>query len=163
MRPCWLWLLSLLASCKDVSSYSTQPGENYCGGIVQGAFVRAGFGPGVSMRLRLDADALDRAPGEISTSDKLLDATPLRAIPQLSHDPLLTLQFGEGRRRNLLYAAAPTSGSSLLVVISLMENGDAEARLLRGAPPPEGTLQPGAEEPLFGVFPLKRQKGDCGF
>jgi hypothetical protein len=97
--------------------------------------------------------------------------TPLRPIPQLLHDPLLTLTFGEGREKNLLFAAVPVEpdrGPAVTAVISLMHSGDAEVRILRGAgdgtePPPSadgGTSLDGP--PLFGVFsPLRRKKSTC--
>lgn len=158
-----LALLGTLAACKDVTSYSTAPGESYCGSIIQGPFVRAGLGPAVQMRLTFHAETLDTDPGTLSTSDGLLREAPLRPIPQLFHDPLSTLQFGEGRRRNLIYAIAPTSpGAPLFVVLSLLENGDTEVRLMRAAPAPDGQ-QTSTEGALFGVFPLQRRQDACGF
>ncbi|MDW8250885.1 MAG: hypothetical protein RMJ98_16445 [Myxococcales bacterium] len=150
----------LLASCKDISSYSTAPDESYCGSVVQGPFVRAGLSPSVQMRLTFDAEALDRSPGKVSTSDGLLKEAPLQVVPQIFHDPLSTLEFGEGRRRNLIYSALPANGGSAVVVIlSLMESGDAEVRLLRAAPAEQGG---GGDEAIFGVFPLKKRRGTCG-
>jgi hypothetical protein len=90
---------------------------------------------------------------------------PLRPIPQLAHDSLSTLNFGEGRVRNLLLAAQPTQGAPAYVIVSLLENESVEVRVLRGAPPTDTEAVPknffGSE--LFGVFPLVRQKGSCGF
>ena len=56
----------------------------------------------------LDVDHLQDAPGAISTSNKLFDRTALRPIPQIWHDPLSTLSFGDGRIKNSVYAAAPS-------------------------------------------------------
>jgi hypothetical protein len=98
-------------------------------------------------------------------------ATPLRSIPELSHDPLLLFTFGDGREKNFIFAAdpvAPERGPSVTAVISLMHSGDTEVRLLRGAPggvgdPPPPDAGPTADgAPLFGVFgPLRRQEGTC--
>ncbi|RYE93397.1 MAG: hypothetical protein EOO75_04465 [Myxococcales bacterium] len=149
--------LALPGGCKDVSDYSTAPDESYCGSVVQGPFVRSGLDPSVQMRLRLDADALATAPGVITTSDGLLADAALQVVPQVFNDPLSTMQFGEGRRRNLVYTALPQDGTAaVLVVLSLMESGDVEARLLRG---PAASSAPPA---IFGVFPLQRRKGACG-
>lgn len=149
--------LAALAGCKDVSDYSTAADESYCGSVIQGPFVRSGLDPSVQMRLRLDADALATAPGVITTSDGLLVDAPLLVVPQVFNDPLSTLQFGEGRRRNLLYTALPGDGTpALMVVLSLMASGDVEARLLRGP------AAPGGAPAVFGVFPLQRRKGACG-
>jgi hypothetical protein len=153
-----------LPACKDTTRFTTAPGESYCGSIVQGPFVRAGFKPDVQLRMSFDADALASAPGALTTSDGLLTEAPLRAIPQLFHDPLSQLEFGEGRQRNLLYVVDPSDparGSSVTTVVSLMDNGDVELRLVRGAPSPEGAT-PSAENPqLFGVFHLHRAQGAC--
>jgi len=149
-----------LASCKDVASYSTGPDESYCGSVIQGPFVRKGLGPAVQMRLKFNAEALDSTPGILTTSDGLLIDAALRPIPQLFNDPLSTLQFGEGRRRNLIYVVSPARpGPPLLVVLSLMESGGAEVRLLRGDPASDGSTTDAA---IFGVFPLQRSKGVCG-
>lgn len=161
-RPLAWAALALLTSCKDVTSYSNAPDENYCGSVIQGPFVRAGLSPSVQMRLHLDADSLASAPGTLSTSDGLLQNAPMLAIPQLFHDPLSTLEFGEGRRRNLFYVVSPTRpGSPVSVVISLMESGDVEVRLLRGAQSLDAQAPPG-DSAIFGVFPLQRRKGNCG-
>lgn len=157
-----------LAACADVTRFSTKPGEAYCGSVIAGPFVRAGFGPGVRMRMSFDADRMSTSPGALSTDDGLLTDAPLRPIPQLSHDPLSTLQFGERRDKNLLYIVTPTrpsSGPSLLAVVSLLHDGEAEVRLLRGAPPLVGTtaISDAEGESVFGVFPLQRESGTCGF
>jgi hypothetical protein len=158
LRACGLAAL-LLAGCKDVTSYSTAPDESYCGSVIQGPFVRSGLSPSVQMRLTFDADALDRAPGRVSTSDGLLQDTPLRVVPEVFHDPISTLNFGEGRRRNLIYAVTPKEqGPAVVVILSLLENGEVEARLFRAPTGPEGTR----EGAIFGVFPLQKRKGTCG-
>jgi len=154
-----------LQGCKDISRFGTGPGESYCGQIVPGGFVRQGFAPGVRLRLHLDTDRLQEGPGDLSTDDGLFEDTPLRPIPQLAHDSLSTLNFGEGRVRNLLFAAQPTAGAASYVIISLLENESVEVRVLRGAPPLEGEAPTPTEHghELFGVFPLVRQEGTCGF
>jgi hypothetical protein len=154
-----------LAGCNDVSRFSTAADESYCGSIVTGPFVRQGFGPGIRMRLNFDADRLSEKPGEVSTDDGLLDHAMLRPIPQLANDPLSSLQFGEGRVRNLLLGVSPSQGPSAFAIVSLMENGNIEMRVMRGAPLPSGVTAYPVESgtQLFGVFPLARQKGQCGF
>jgi hypothetical protein len=175
MRPAcrpWLALACSLpfvsAACRDVASFSTGPSEHFCGSVIQGPFVREGFGPATQMRLRLDANALQSAPGSLTTSDGLFRDAPLKVVPQIFHDPLSTLQFGEGRQRNLLYVVEPSSpslGPAVTLFLSLMESGSVEVRLLRGAPlsasPAPSASVPAP--PIFGVFPLERREGDCGF
>ena len=103
------------------------------------------------------------SPGALTSSDGLFQDAKLRAIPQLFHDPLSQLEFGEGRQRNLLYVVDPsdasTGGTAVTAVISLMESGDVELRLMRGAPRAEGTTA--NETQLFGVFHLHRVPGTC--
>jgi len=170
MRVRWLAvtialsLVSALASgCRDVSRFSTA-GGSFQGPIVQGSFVRAGLASDVRMCITLDADNLQDAPGFVSTSDGLFAQTPLRPIPQVWHDPLSTLSFGEGRVSNLIYAAAPASGAAdVMVVVSLMQSTGVEVRLLRGAPgsPEPSEADGGPNQPLFGVFALTKVQDPC--
>ena len=158
-----LVFLPLGFGCKDISRFSTAPGESYCGAIVPASFVLRGFGDKRRMRMTFDADHLADAPGTLSTDDQLLTNTPMRPVPELFHDAFSTFNFGEGRDKNLLFAIDPTDpaqGPTITVVVSLMHGGDAEVRLMRGAPPlPDATA---SAPPLFGVFaPMTRQPGAC--
>ncbi len=125
--------------CRDLSSFTTG-GDRFEGAVVQGDFVRAGVGPLTRLCLTIDADHLQDQPGAISTDDGRFHQAALRSIPQIWHDPLSTLSFGEGRLKNLVYAAGASSpfgdglGDDVFVVVSLMQSGDVELRLLRGAP-----------------------------
>jgi len=167
----YVGLVALLAlgqgACHDLSSFSTN-GGSYLGPVVPADFVRSGIGTNVNLCLTFDVDHLQDTPGTLSTSDGLFDATPLRSIPQLWQDPLSTLQFGEGRTKNLIYVATSRtdggSGADVMVVISLMESGSVEVRLLQGAPnfAPDGGAASGAQN-LFAVFSLTRQSSPCAF
>src|SRR5512143_3191782 len=128
-------LACALVACRDVSRY-TSHGDGFEGPVVSGGFVRTGIADGTRMCLMFDTDHLQDGPGTITTSDGRFTATPLRPIPQLWHDPLSTLSFGEGRVQNLIYAATPGDGAveDVFVVVSLMKSGGIEVRLLRGAP-----------------------------
>jgi hypothetical protein len=167
---------SLGIGCKDISSFTTAAGESYCGAVaVDADFVRLGLAAGMKMRLTFDADHLSDAPGALSTQDpaavdQLFTDVPLRPIPQLFHDALSTLQFGEGRDKNLIYMVEPnvvSQGPSVTAVVSLMHSGEVEVRLMRGAPAiGQGGDAPRPEDgtPLFGVFgPLHREAGQCSF
>ncbi len=160
-----------LASCADSTRWSNEPGESWCGSVTSATFVRAGMKEGTKLRLELDADSLQSAPGRLWTSPFLtaerLAGARLRPIPQLLHDPLSTLSFGEGRAKNAiaiadLPATATAPATQVLVVISLLQSGEVEVRLIRGASPGSAT-DPATDPPqLFGVFRLTREKGDCG-
>jgi len=148
----------MLASCKDVSSFNTND-DHYEGAVVSSPFVRAGVDEGTRLCLTLDTDHLEDVPGAVTTSDHRFMATPLRPIPQAFHDPISTLDFGEGRTRNLMYVASEASGD-VMVVVSLMQGGNVEARLIRGAP--NGSIAAGSTpQNVFGVFELTRTKGAC--
>ncbi len=162
--------LPVIAGCRDPSRFSTR-GNHFEGDVVKGNFVRAGVDPEARMCLTVDTDHLQDAPGFITTSDGRFQQAQLRPIPQIWHDPLSTLSFGEGREQNLVYAASPLPGDAgeaeaqdVLVVVSLMQAEHVEVRLLRGAPQTDaGALPAGVATPLFGVFKLERQHGSCSF
>jgi hypothetical protein len=157
--------LVLTAGCHDVSSFSTGSGNRYVGPVVPADFVLSGVGSSAQLCLLLDADHLQDAPGSISTSDGMFRGTALRPIPQLWHDPLSTFTFGEGRIQNLLYIATPTQGADVTVVLSLMDGGGVEARLVRGAPPAVAADASSTPTPtnVFAVFTLSLQQGVCPF
>ena len=150
--------------CRDVQHFSTA-GDHFEGTVVASSFVRTGIAEDARACLTLDTDHLQDAPGAISSTDGRFHATPLRPIPQLWHDPLSTLTFGEGRVKTLVYAATPTSDAGdtqdVLVVISLMQSKSVELRLVRGAPGADPLASNAA--PVFGVFTLDRQGGACSF
>lgn len=164
-----LALLLPFAGCRDLSRFSTGP-DRFEGAVVQGDFVRAGVDAGTTLCLTLDTDHLQDGPGALSTSDGRFHTVALRPIPQIWHDPLSTLSFGEGRLKNLVYvvtASAPFSdgnGNDVLAVVSLMQSGDVEVRLLRGAPglAVDGGA-PASGGNLFAVFDLTRQPGPCSY
>jgi hypothetical protein len=151
-----------IVGCRDLSRFSTS-GDRFEGAVVPAEFVRSGIDTGTSACLTLDTDHLQDSPGTLSTSDGRFAATPLRPIPQLWHDSLSTLSFGEGREKNLLYVATPSpdagDNGDVMVVVSLMTSGNVEVRLLRGAP--NAAAPSGAS--LFGVFQLDRREGKCSF
>jgi hypothetical protein len=164
-------LFASAIGCRDVTRYSTR-GDHYEGDVVRGSFVRAGLAEDAKMCVTLDAEHLQDKPGTLTTSDGRFRATPLRPIPQLWHDPLSSLAFGDGRRQNVIYAATPAAPASpaspagdvhdVMVVLSLMDEGGIEVRLLRGAPG-EDASAPSASPPLFGIFTLDRREGSCSF
>jgi hypothetical protein len=161
--------------CDELADFDTAAGESYCGQITLGSDYRQGLSPRVQLRLQLDTSKLaaGESPGLLSsydaggdgtTPERLLDASPLRPITPLSHDPLSELEFGDGRERNLIYAVSPADpmAESLLAVLSLRSDGAVEVRLLRPGASIGGDATAG-RRPLFGMFVLERQEGLCGF
>lgn len=163
--------------CSDVSRFSTAPGEAYCGAITLGSEFRQGMSPRVQMRVELDAAALDvgdASPGRVSTFEgadpgkapkRMLDEAELRPIPPLQHDALAQLDFGSGRERNAMFAVAPVdpAAESVLAVVSLRSDETIEVRLIRPGLSGAGADLPEGRRPLYGLFPLSRQAGLCGF
>lgn len=165
-----LAVIGAVSACRDLSSFSTG-GDRFEGAVVSGDFVRAGVDVTTDLCLTIDTDHLQDAPGALSTSDGRFHLVPLRPIPQIWHDPLSTLSFGEGRLKNLIYVATASApfgdgnGEDVFVVVSLMQSGDVEVRLLRGAPgtAADGGPTPAAGGNLFAVFALSRQHGPCSY
>lgn len=172
MRASWFVLAVgsvILAGCRDVSSFTTS-GDSFQGIVVDAEFVRAGIDPGTCLCLTLDANHLQDTPGAISTTDGRFLMTPLRPIPELWNDPLSTLSFGDGRLRNLIYVASSSTsltdggGQDVFAVLSLMQSGDVEVRLLAGAPPVGADSDADSDagpNHVFGVFLLSRHSGPC--
>ncbi|MEO7327845.1 MAG: hypothetical protein ABI193_04665 [Minicystis sp.] len=176
-------------SCSDLDHFSSGEGDAYCGAITLGGTFRAGFSPRVQMRLRIDASRLDGpgGAGTLSTFEaadsarperRLLDKAVLQRIPALENDPLSQLDFGEGRLRSVIFGVTPNdpavraaSGAadavpseSILAILSFLNDDRVEVRLLRpGVVSPSSEPVPDGRRPLFGVFPLSRQVGQCGF
>jgi hypothetical protein len=149
--------LIAIGGCRNVSRFSSGSGH-YEGTVVGGSFVRSNVALDARLCLTLDAEHLQDAPGRISSTDgRFKVGTAMRPVPQVWHDPLSTLTFGEGRVKNMLYMAEADEGGDVTVIVSLMESGDIEARLVRGAPPVDG----GIATNVFGVFALTHVEGPC--
>jgi len=165
--------LATSVGCKSTKRFSSKAGDHYEGNVVKGNFVRTGVSEDIKMCAIIDADHFQDTPGFISTSDGRFRQAALRPIPQIWHDPLSTLSFGDGRVQNMVFMATPEPGDAaaavsdaqdVLVVMSLMEEGGLEVRLVRGAPQSDsGVPVPPQAAPVFGVFTLDRQEGTCTF
>jgi hypothetical protein len=167
-------LLATTSGCRNISRFSSRAGDHIAGEVVKGNYVRAGVAEDAKMCLTLDAAHLQDAPGTLSTSDGRFKGTLLRPIPQIWHDPLSTLAFGDGRVQNLVYVATPVAPpedtQDVMVFMSLMEEGGIEVRLVRGAPhadagiaAPAPAVVAAQAPPMFGVFTLDRRDGSCAF
>ena len=160
--------LATAIGCKSVTRFSSKHGDHFEGDVAKGSFVRAGVAEDARMCVVLDANRLQDSPGTLSTSDGRFKETPLRAIPQIWHDPLSTLSFGEGRVQNLVYIVTPVAPAGdthdVMVFMSLMDEGGIEVRLVRGAPHVDGGAPDGGQSsPMFGIFALDRREGACSF
>jgi hypothetical protein len=165
--------------CRDLGSFESKPGEAYCGAIIgqpefQDGFVKQNQPPSLELGLVLDTDRLTSRPGELSSNDaltgmcaapgapqRLFDNAPLRAIPEVDHDVLSALTFGEGHVHDFFAWVDSSCQGTMLAVVSLMKNNQVELRLFKPARVP----QPGAtpfDKPGFAVFHLSAQpQSDC--
>jgi hypothetical protein len=144
--------LALATGCTDLGSYSTQPGECYRGNVVAAEFVRSGFAQATQLSLTLDVGALADGrgtAGTIWTNDGRFHGATVSQMEQLAHDSLSLFQFPGGRVRNYLAHARATDGSPAALVISLMEDGKVEVRVIR-----QGSDVDRGIPSLFGVFRL---------
>ena len=163
MKRALLPAVLLCASCMDVGSFTTQPGECYRGQVVNASFVRTGFEEDTRLAMTFDTAALadGRGPaGVMWSSDGRFDAASIGQMPELAHDSLSQFQFPGGRVRNYLLNVIAADGVPATVVISLMENSLVEARIMRPAmevcpPGDDGCTSPILYEALFGVFRLE--------
>lgn len=155
--------LLLCASCADVGSFSTEPGECYRGEIVNADYVRTTFAENTHLSMTFDTSALAYGRGSAGvmwTSDGRFTASTISQMKELSYDQLSQFQFPGGRIRNYLLYVVAADRVPAMVVVSLMENGLVEARVMRTGMnicplDDEDCDEPVAIEPLFGVFRLE--------
>jgi hypothetical protein len=162
--------------CHNLDSFDTKPGDAYCGAIIgepefQDGFLPLGTPPNLELALTLDTSKLTSEPGILRSNDAatglcapkaLFQDAPIRAIPEVDHDALSTLTFGEGHEHDFFVWVDSTCQGTMLAVVSLLKNTQVEIRLFKPArlPPPNATP---SEEPGFAVFHLEVQQGGCGF
>ncbi len=166
------------AGCRNLDGFDTQPGESYCGSLIsqpafQDGFLPAGSRPTLELALTLDTSKLTSEPGILRSNDSrtglcanstgsLFQDAPLRAIPEVDHDVLSSLSFGEGHEHDFFAWVDSSCQGTMLAVVSLMKNEHVEMRLFKPArlPPPQARPD---QKPGFAVFDLDVQKQGCGF
>jgi hypothetical protein len=180
---CVLLLLSS-AGCRNLDRFDTQPGESYCGTLVGQQTIATGFSAnwegsrGIStLSLTLNTAALFTNPGVpavISSNDKdfgpcgpnqsLFERAPMRTIGVALGDRLSALRLGEDHQEDVVTYVDSTCSGSMVAILSLLQSGDVEVRLLRPAPLADrddgATVDTTAR---FGLFVLKKTKEGCGF
>lgn len=148
----FLIVFAAQVACDDLSEYSTKDGTCYVGNIIDADFVRGGaFGANVQLKMSLDVEALaggTEIGAVLSTNDGLFDGAPVRQMIEMTRDTLSLIDFPGGRLKSYLAYAPDSAGNAANVVISLMENGDVEARIFRAAF--------SEDDILYGVFRLER-------
>lgn len=174
-----LGLCLLGAGCADLSDYQLEADEAYCGAMVSAPVFHSGFvpdgaPPALRLRLHLDVDALTTNPGSVTSDDSehglckdsakpLFDEAPLRAIPEVLHDPISTLEFGQGRVHTFFAYVDSTCQGTMLAVVSLMKNKTVEMRLFKPAAMTKADA-PAEKSSGYALFYLKPFETDgCGF
>lgn len=181
-------LCSLLTTlgCRDLERFDTKMGEAYCGDLVSGVSFDDGFVPdGQPKLLRMQLTELKTSllstfsndtasiPARLTSNDAesglcadreqaLFDNAPLRSIPQIDHDSVATLSFGEGHDQDFFAWVDSKCQGTMLALVSLLRNNDIELRLFKPAtlPPPGATAD---KRPGFALFYLRRDDHGCGF
>lgn len=180
--------------CRNSSSFDSKPGEAYCGPIIgspvfQDGFVKTGSPPNLQLALTLDTGMLSAdpeskrlaIPGTLRSNDPegmcgtkenprvLFDAAPMRAIPEVEHDVLSALSFGEGHEQDFFAWVDSTCQGTMLAIVSMMKNNQVELRLFKPAPLAASDAAP-ADKPGFAVFHLDPKplhqalaENGCGF
>lgn len=183
-RSCALLALALSAlSCKSLERFDTKGDAAYCGTIVAGPSFHDGFiaiqqPPDLRLRLTLDTSQISgvsehkvAVPGRLTSNDSEVDLCPdqalftnslMRTIPQVYHDSLSTLSFGEGHEEDFFAWVDSTCQGTMLSVVSLLSNGNVELRLFKPAPVPDEGAGP-EQRPGFALFYLTRHEDGCDF
>ncbi|MEO8903910.1 MAG: hypothetical protein ABI488_16450 [Polyangiaceae bacterium] len=163
-------------SCHNLDSFDTKDGAAYCGSILrqpefQDGFQPAGHPPDLELSLTLDTNRLTSEPGRLRSNDAgsglcgdqpLFHEAPLRAIPEVDHDVLSTLSFGEGHEHDFFVWVDSTCQGTMVGVVSLLKNDEVELRLFKPAHKPAPDAPPD-RSPGFAMFHFYAQKGGCGF
>ena len=161
----------LVFGCRNLDRFETEEGMAYCGPMVN--LAQNGFDsrqPDLKMQLELDMNSLTVQPGLLTTTRDgdggvcfpfpPFEKASLRAIPEIMHDQLALLEFGDGREYNFFAWVDSTCFGTVVAVVSLMKNDDVEVRLLKPKPEPAPGA-PEADQPGFILFHLVRQKKPC--
>jgi hypothetical protein len=181
-------------SCTSLDGFSNKPGEAYCGQIgsalvcdpgapcpgFHDGFVKEGSPPDLWVAMTMDTGKLSTIPGELTSNDPqgicgtaetpqvLFFDAPVRAIPEVDHDVLSALTFGEGHDHDFFAWVDSTCQGTMLAVVSLMKNNYIELRLFKPAPAISNATA--AQRPGFALFHLDpkplylpREEGGCGF
>ena len=182
----WLMLAALLAAsgCRNLDGFTSKPGDAYCGQLLsqpefQDGFLPLGSRPNLELALTLDMSKLTSEPGKLTSNDAstglcasttgaLFQNAQLRAIPQVDHDVLSALTFGEGHEHDFFAWVDSSCQGTMLALVSLMKNQEVEIRLFKPARlPPMPTAPRRINSRALPMCPFRsasqlRAKDRCG-
>ena len=126
-------------SCKSLERFDTKGAAAYCGTIVAGPSFHDGFiadgepAPDLALRLTLDTSQISGVsenkvalPGRLTSNDTDADLCPgqalftnsiMRTVPQVYHDSISTLSFGEGHEEDFFAWVDSTCQGTMLSVV----------------------------------------------
>src|SRR5262245_33858261 len=127
-------LLVFASGCRSLDRFRLESNQTYCGSMVSAPVFQEGLlplpsatsPPTLKLRLDLNVDGLTSRPGPLTTDDAttdhvglcapapLFDRAPLRAIPEVMHDAISSMQFGDGRDLNFFAWADSTCQGTML-------------------------------------------------
>jgi hypothetical protein len=159
----------LVTGCKNLDKFNTEENEAYCGSLVSPADASEGFDywttqhQELKLAVTLNTDRLDDLPGNLRSNDAdfgpcapqpLFDDAPLRVIKKALGDRIASIRLGDDHEDEILAYVDSTCSGTMFAILSLVQNGTTELRLLRPAPE---VLTPVADQPRFGVFQLSKR------
>ncbi|HEY5956384.1 MAG TPA: hypothetical protein VIV60_07530 [Polyangiaceae bacterium] len=174
-----------VTGCKNLERFDTHSNESYCGTLVGQQEISMGFGePGwngsvdhPTLALTLNTSDLFKAggvPAVIDSNDAEFgpcgNGTPLfkqasvRTIDKAIGDRLGSMHLDEDHVEDVMTFVDSSCSGSMVGLLSLIQGGSVELRLLRPAPPivdPESATS--ETTPRFGLFVLNKRSGGCGF
>ncbi len=173
--------------CTSLDGFNSKPGEAYCGPIglagvgFHEGFVKEGAPSDLDLALTMDTGKLSSVPGFLNSKDLqgicgtteapqvLFLNAPVRAIPEVDHDVLSALTFGEGHDHDFFAWVDSTCMGTMVAVVSLMKNNYIELRLFKPMPsaPSNATSAQKPGFALFHLYPkplyLPKDEGGCDF
>lgn len=171
-RPTTLLLLAALVGtgCRDLEKFDTGKGEIYCGTMVAPSEASEGFDFGrspaaplyLSMTLRMDS--LESIPGKVRSNDAdfgpckpraMFENAPLRILRKALGDKLSNLNMSDDHEQDLVAYIDSTCSGSMVAIVSLIQNGQVELRLLRPAPDIANAAV--ADQARFGIFSMTKE------
>lgn len=175
------------SSCRSVDRFDTHEGEAYCGRLLGHDDLSLGFEAaswtGSAEQATITIESLRTAQlfdqdgqvalltshdanyGPCSAEQQPLFArAPLRTIGKAQGDRLSSMRLSEDHEGDYVTFVDSTCSGSMVAILSLIQDGTLELRLLRPAPAKDlNASVPVAPDktPRFGLFQLTRQKQDC--
>jgi hypothetical protein len=183
VTPALLALALGSLSCRSLDRFDTTGNPAFCGELVSGPSFHDGFiadeqPQRLGLKLELDtgqlagfADNKAALPGRLTSDDAalglctdrpLFEDAQMRTIPQVYHDSLSTLSFGEGHDEDFFAWVDSSCQGTMLSLVSLLRNGNVEVRLFKPAAFADGDV--GSDKrPGYALFYLTRSEKGCDF